>query len=169
MSIIEFIGFIISLAAMVFLFIKRSREMRFQREHPEEYARLLHDRESALEKLLDPKYHSQEQQHHRVSKAKHEKRHPTHYLNQNTHGKGKNVIDKSLKLQAMTAQDIHIQKSLQPPEHVSRNAPQYEVKRTSKPSYVENLVKTIPSRKNFLIYKEIFDKPLSMRNPRDNF
>lgn len=37
MSVIEFIGFIVSMAAMGFLYLKRLKENRYRAEHPEEF------------------------------------------------------------------------------------------------------------------------------------
>jgi len=75
MSLIEVIGFVISLSALIFLFIKRTRELRFQREHPEEHARLMEQREDALAKLLGPQHHPKNKsqpQHRQHHKPKHE-------------------------------------------------------------------------------------------------
>ncbi len=46
---------------------------------------------------------------------------------------------------------------------VSDGNPKYEVNRKDAVSPGRELIKNLPSRKNLLIYHEIFDKPLSLR------
>jgi len=52
MSFIEFLGFIISIAAMVFLFIRKTMENRRRRLHPEEFLHEHEEEERAVEELL---------------------------------------------------------------------------------------------------------------------
>jgi hypothetical protein len=52
MSFIEFLGFIISILAMVFLFVRKTMENRRRRLHPEEFEKEHEEEERAVEELL---------------------------------------------------------------------------------------------------------------------
>lgn len=52
MSVIEFIGFIVSMAAMGFLFLKRLKESRYRQEHPEEFDEESHAEVEELRRFL---------------------------------------------------------------------------------------------------------------------
>lgn len=52
MSFVEFLGFIITFAAMTAIMVKKSREERDRRKHPEKYENEEQEREQDLKKLL---------------------------------------------------------------------------------------------------------------------
>ena len=52
MNFIEFLGFIFSFAAMLYMFIRRTREDRRRRENPKEYEREIKERDEVLKKYF---------------------------------------------------------------------------------------------------------------------
>lgn len=52
MNMADFITFVIILALMLFLFVKRLYEDKYQREHPKEFAKQREEREKALRQFL---------------------------------------------------------------------------------------------------------------------
>lgn len=53
MSFIEFLGFIIAMISMIFLFVRKVREDRRRRLHPEEFAHEHEEEDRAVKELLD--------------------------------------------------------------------------------------------------------------------
>ncbi len=138
----DFIGFIISLLALGFLFFRNRYEKRYQQEHPKEYAERQKKREQALKeysKLMGVP-NQQEEDEDIVEE----------------------VVINPYKPKPTTSFTMP-PKNNQPEERI--NAPLYEVHRKRHSSVGRSLIEALPSKQRMLIYKEIFDKPVAMRDP----
>lgn len=156
MSFVEFLGFVISVAAMIFLVIKRTYEERQRRKNPVEYARKEKEREENLRKFLKERGIdtgddlNQEQRPQRIKK----------------------IVQQPPKAPQQKPPVIPQRKNLTPTsygdygraaQHDLRTAEAYEVIRVESKSRGNLVLTGLTSQQNMLIIKEIFDKPLSMR------
>ena len=186
MSFVEFIGFVISLVAMIFLVTKHFWEERKKRLNPEEYEKREKQQEENLRRFLKsidvnvedeeefspppvpkirthsaPPLTQQQQQiklrdQQRVAAAP-LKKSPT--VNPGNYGV-ETATDKKRNLAAsQTSYALHPDLKL---------ADSYEVIRVEKISPTNGVLSRLQSPKDMLIIKEIFDKPLSMREHQDN-
>lgn len=186
MSFVEFIGFIISLVAMIFLVTKRFMEERKRRLNPEEYARKEEEQEANLRRFLksinvdsedeeefSPPPHPKNRYsqvpppapHQPLIRLRETQKQPpvppkkTSGFNAGNYG-SETACDKKRNLAA--AQTSHVL------HHDLKPADSYEVIRIETVSPAISLLNSLKSSKDMLIIKEIFDKPLSMREPQDN-
>lgn len=145
MSLIEFIGFVISLAALIFLFFRKVSEERYRREHPKEFEEQEKQKEQAMKEWLkkmnievDEDEEEEEEEEEEIPIPK---------------PQPKKMINK------------------QPPPPLPSKAFKryandsvYEVSRLESSSRGNTLIKGLKSRRDMIIYKELLSKPLAIRN-----
>lgn len=163
MNFIEFLGFVISFAALIFLFFKRFLEDRQKRLNPEEYARREAIQQENLQRFLrsiqmDPSAEKTQQQEVEEEEEDEEKYLPPPKPKQERKYRP-----------VPTPPSPTTQQGFSSFSHDLKPADQYEV---SRQSYRSNpalkVLKGLHSPKDMLIIKEIFGPPLSMRNPQDD-
>jgi len=138
-SLLDFIGFIFAFAALIFMFAKKKWEERKQRANPE-YARQQHRQEKNLQEFMESLEDNEEEK---------EKEPPPLPSMQ----KQRVSLSKPPATKAKSKQEPYIKR----PES-------YEVIRGSQVARGASLVKGLKSRRDMLIIKEIFDKPLAIRH-----
>jgi len=155
MNFIEFLGFIISLAAMIFIFTKRYFEERSRERDPEAYAAKERRKEEALKKL----YQTLELQTNKKMPAE-----------MDDDDDDQEIEKTPIRLPVHRL--VHTTKVLPKPTHKRppspEHAPKYQVNRSNRASRGGRLLESLPSQRDMLIIKEIFDKPLAMREPFDD-
>lgn len=192
MSLIEFIGFIISMAAMIFLLGRRVWEERYRREHPEEFKEEKHKQEETLKhflKSLDIDMEDEEEDAH--PKPRMEKpavppppppraiqapaQQKSHRLLQQDQYKFKDKLDsyrqESQIENRKLKNSIHDRyKDYKGDRIVSPDmrymAEAYHAIVKPKPSRANRLVNRLYSRKDMIVYQEIMNPPVGMRRPK---
>lgn len=188
MSFIEFVGFIISFAAMIFLVLRRFFEERQRRLNPEEFARQEKMREENLRRLMKSRgiYSVSEEEEKEeflpvVSKNYNQPVSPKMsqeqaFIKLRESQKQQTVLKNSPVVQqgnygAETARDkkrnLAASDSARYQHHDLKPADSYEVIRIEKVTAANRLLSSLKSPQDMLVIKEIFDKPLSMRTPQD--
>lgn len=178
MNFIEFLGFIISLAAMIFLTSKRFIEDRKRRLNPEEYARREEEQEENLRKFLksmqmnpdddegvvhppNSKYRKQVQPPQPLIRLREPLKNqpilPKKALSSSSSYGCETANDKK-RNQAAAESSYFLHHDLKPAEN-------YEVIRNERPVQGVKLINSLKTPRDLVIIKEIFDKPLSMRDP----
>ena len=197
MNFVEFIGFIVSLLAMFFLFGKKVRDERLRKQNPEKYAAEEKRKEMALKKMMHSLQLSQEEEVDEEpdeEELEEESRAPIRrpqsfqrpvaappapvvarqerprFQSALEQDRYQSSIAKRAPLTSISREDQRFEKSLSKYSFSGGmdSAPAYEVKRFSSESRGEKLIKQLPSRRDMLVYKEIFGPPMAMRNPMDN-
>lgn len=135
MTFIEFVAFVITLAVMIFVGIKRFFEATQQRSNPEEYARKEKEREENLRKLLK------------------------------TRGTDLGMKERGQFPKKTVKPSLQIGKTISKPNFEIKPAESYEVIRREKISEGNRLISSLKSPRDMFVIKEILDKPLSMREP----
>jgi hypothetical protein len=166
MNFVEFLGFIISLGAMIFLFTKRFLEDRKRRLNPEEYARKEKEQEENLRRFYksisgDFDDEEKEEEDEPVSKTVHQpliQRRPPPKPPKPT------IHRESYVKQTATEKKKSLAHDTSGYTHTVKPAERYEVIRSEKISKTSQVLNHLKSPKDLLIIKEIFDKPLSMRD-----
>lgn len=167
MSLIEFIGFVISMAALIFLFFKRVSEDRYRRKNPEKFAEEKLEQEKALKELMKSMHIGTEE----------EGPPPPPPRAMALQSPLKKVVVSTVhpkKLEkysekAAKEKENYEKRMLSKTYHKkTENAPVYEVHRLTYNSRGNDLIQALPSRRDMLIYKELFGKPLALRNPMDD-
>ena len=132
MNFIEFLGFIIALFAMTFLFAKRVSEERRRRLHPEEFQYEQDEQERAVQELLE----SLNIQVETPAKKTPPKPIPAP------------KIHKIKAAQTQASENLIIKELLSYHPHLKREA-----------SLAQKLVQQVPSAKDMVIYHEILSEP----------
>lgn len=161
MNLIEFIGFIISLLALSFLFFRQRYETRYKREYPKEYALRQKKREQALREYSNlmgiPVSKEEEKEEERENEYEDEEMEEEIPVRKSS-SIPSNPLKKTSQSYTYTEQKEHSKLV---------NAPSYEVHRFDRQSRASILVQKLSSKQELLIYKEILDKPMSLRIPSD--
>lgn len=164
MTLIEFIGFVISLAAMIFLIVKHFWEQGQRRRYPEKYAEEQRKKEKLLSEFMkslnlsenDDKDENEEEE----------------------------MMIEEVKYQPPPRKQIPSMPPLPPKRKSSMSdsyreeivsstflkgeAAAYDLKKQRRPSQASTILKSLPTPKNMVIIKEIFGPPKSMQiNPWD--
>lgn len=182
MSFVEFLGFVISLAAMIFLSTKRFLEERKRRLNPEAYADEEEKEEEKLQAFLKSMNidteDEKEFQPPRIQKKQFKNKPPQQTIQKSDYSRSAPPIrsvnqqsanqqlgnygreNASEKKRSLAAEEANY--SL---KHGIKPAESYEVIRLNNKTEVSSVLKSLKSPKEMLIIKEIFDKPLSMRDP----
>jgi hypothetical protein len=138
MTFIEFVGLVISLAAMIFLILKHFFSIAQQRRNPEEYARMEKQRQDNLRRLLKAKGIDL--------------------------GLEEEMAPKKKPLPPKAVQKSSPPSPKQPVVDFIKPAESYEVIRTEKKSSGSLLLGSLKSPRDMFVIREILDKPLSMRD-----
>lgn len=177
MTFIEFLGFIITLVAMFFIFIKRFREERARRLNPKEFAEKERQKQMALKKFYrsleghmvdeeeEVEEHEEIEEEEHVHRPKIKKKRPPHPNLPMPQYVAPEMISKPY--QSEGAADRQSQVKGERRQYRSDRLTTYEVVRQRRHSRGGKLIKEQTSLKDILILKEILDKPLAMRDPRD--
>lgn len=180
MSIIEFIGFVIAMGAMTFLFFKRYREERNRRLNPQEYARRQREQEEDLRKFLRSMNIDVEEEELEPPEPPSQQRPPPipkqapirkpwtnpaptremDFASTLDHYKKESAIERR-KLKT----DIENRAFV--PLLSGSKAESYEVIRRKSVSRGAALIQTLNSPQDMFIVNEIIGKPLSMRHPEN--
>lgn len=166
MNLIEFIGFVISLAALIFLFFKKVRDEKFRLQHPEEYEEELHQKEEALKEILKSMQLDVEDEENLSPPPPR----PQHVMKKKYIKPPKAPLT-VLQTQKEKEANQYEERTLSDNRIFNKktiNAPAYEVKRLHHSNRGSDLIKSLPSKRDMLIYKEVFGKPLALRNPSDD-
>lgn len=156
MSLIEFIGFVISMGAMIFLVVKRWRDQWQRSKNPQEYAARERQEEEALKKL------------YRTLEGRHDEQEEDDFFDEEEEEHNRPIL-RQQKVEApvlppppppMPASDL-TQSRKRPP-----NKP-YEVKRQVTESRGSILMRQLTSKQQMVLLKEIFDKPLAIRDQEE--
>lgn len=187
MSFIEFIGFVISFAAMIFLVIRRFFEERQRRLNPEEFARQEKLREENLRRFLKSRdiYSGEEEDDEEEFEEELRPVVPKKYNKPVPPPKPAILQQQAfVKLREAQKQQALQQKATPPPvvhqgnygaetarekrrSHAASDDTSYEVIRVERVTAANKLLSSLKSPQDMLVIKEIFDKPLSMRSPQD--
>lgn len=169
MSVVEFIGFAVSLAAMIFLIIKQYREQLHRRNHPAED----HEDESDLEKLLkslNPTPGHLPTPPHEKNKPKTPPKSPplSHTQPQKKHSSHNPIHSKSPKdtrPKKLSTVDESFYPAMSDPwkSGESKAHSAYDIIHKSRKSYASNMIHKLPSKKYMVAIHEIFGQPKSMR------
>jgi hypothetical protein len=176
MSLIEFIGFIISFAALVFLFFKQRWEESRRRKNPEQYDEIKRRREEALQNILNgkpidsldkpsrskPKPPSIPKQKQLKKENKNENKRENSFKfksNLEDHRSASNIEQRHFRYSADAYSDSKIVSHQFRTEYIANAA--YRIKRPSKGQLI---LRNLKSKKEMFIIKEIFDKPKSLRD-----
>lgn len=169
MSFIEFIGFVISIIAMIFLVGKGFFDQYRQRKNPEEYARREREKEKAIRKLLrlTNGYDVEDEVVEDVPKKKITfQANPKQMVKKQHKPKAVNRTPSSDFIERETNR---FEDSLQ---NMDSGAPKdginpYGVVYRQTQSRATVMLKGLPSKRQMVIFKEILDKPLSLRDIDD--
>lgn len=142
MTFIEFVGLVLSLAAMIFLVIKRVFEEAQRSRNPEEYARKEKQREENIRRMMKGRG---------LDRGIREERVPS---------------QKKAVSSLPQPPSIPISKGVPKASVVDfiKPAESYEVARRESISVGSRLISSLKTPREMLIIKEILDKPLSMRD-----
>lgn len=155
MTFIEFIGFIITLVAMFFIVIKRIFEQRAAQRNPEEYAERERQHQLALKKFYRSLEGQMIEEEDEIEEEiEHEPIHPIPHKPE--------PPPLALQVQKKSSYKPPIEKELWAKAKIT-----YQVDRQKRESVGGVVINNLPSRRDMLIIKEIFDKPLAMRDPLD--
>lgn len=171
MSLVEFIGFVISMAALIFLFFKRVSEERYRRQHPEEIAEEEHEKELALKEFMKTMHIDIGEEEKIVPPPKPVATHPSRppaipIVKKNIPPKqAKRKEEKEAFKPTYDREHDDFEKRLLSKSFhkKSESSSAYEVKRLIYNSRGNDLIEALPSKRDMLIYREIFDKPLALR------
>lgn len=185
MSLVEFIGFIVSLAAMIFLIVKRVWDETQRRRNPEKYAHETEEQEQTLKeflKSLDMDLNSEKgvpPQHPSVAKPK--KAVKTPYIASSSaphkqkvdkfqfksslddHHQETSIEKRTLKTSIRDPYRDHIEEEILSSEFRKGEKSAYEIINVRKKSRASKIIHGLPSAKDMLVIKEIFGPPKSMR------
>lgn len=177
MGFVEFIGFVISLIAMIFLVTKRFFEERKRRLNPEEYARREQEQEENLRRFLKSINVDSEDE-EEFSPPPHPQKHYSQMPPPAPHQPLIRLREAQKQPQVFPKKAPPVESGNYGSETASdkkrklaaaqTSADSYEVIRIETVSPAISLISSLKSPKDMLIIKEIFDKPLSMREPQDN-
>lgn len=162
MTLIEFIGFVISLAAMIFLVIKHFWEQGQRRRYPEKYAEEQRKKEKLLSEFMkslnlrenDDKDEEEEEEGMKTGAVKYRPA-ATRQIP---------PIPPKLKSSMSDSYREEIVSS----SFLKGEAAAYDLNKKRKPSRASTILRGLPTPKNMVIIKEIFGPPKSMHiNPWD--
>lgn len=180
MSLVEFIGFVISMVAMAFLFIKKVYDERQRRLNPEKYAETERKKEQALQEFLkslelernEEEEEDEEEEEPVLIKPppapQMAKQHKVPFRSTLDHYKPVTLIEQR-KIQT----NIEKRRPFEAGDHLisdtfkiqSVTDPSYEVERLKIKSRGEKALEELSSRRQLFIIKEILDKPKGMLPP----
>lgn len=167
MNIVDFIGFIIAFVAMFFIFLRRRMELRKLRENPdafkheptiEEILKSLEDGEESNDDVNMRQHRPKPKPQQRVMpppKPKQVAAKAAAYKNHMDEYKPENAAETR---RILTASDRQKQ---------SRPADAYDVVQKKRIPRGVAIINKLHTRQDMLIYKELFDKPLAMREGKD--
>lgn len=168
MNLIEFIGFVISLAALIFLGAKRAKEEHYRKKHPEKFKEDEQTKETNLKQLLKS-MNIDLMDDEQVLPPKPAPRFvyaPVPKLTE----KPKSAIRKPIKREQRKTGDKawmeHYRGESKSAYHMQNRSSSkpYEVIQTKvRPSRGAVLLKSLPSKKEMVILYEILDKPKGLR------
>lgn len=146
MTFIEFVGMVITIAAVIFMVVKHFFAMLQERRDPEEYAKREKQREDNLRRLLQASGIDL-----RLDEAE-----------------KKRVKQQPKQVAAKPQPPVQVRKSPPAPlfDYQTRPQESYEVIRIEKVSAGKRLLGSLKSPRDMFVIKEILDKPLSMRDEK---
>lgn len=178
MHLLDFIGFFIGFFALIFLFIKKKYEDKYRREHPKEYAMKQKMKEEALSKLMGVNLYGEENRHARKRYEAEEEGDEDEDEDDEWEDERKNKrVQKARKLISNSpsvssslplAQKYGTKLDFSWKKNNSQTAegtPTYNVERLIYRSRGGDLINKLHSQRDMIVYKELFDKPLSLRKP----
>lgn len=191
MGFVEFLGFVISLAALIFLNVKRYMENRKRRQNPEEYARKEKQREENLRQFMrergidfnnepskiqpppKPKKPKpallpiQQEIQAKLREAQGEAHREAQRQQVMTTKKSPAFQQGDFGRETASAKRENLASSdaAFALKHDLKPADSYEVIRDDRAVRAELLIKSLKTPRDMLVIKEIFDKPLAMRDP----
>lgn len=197
MSVVEFIGFVVSLAAMIFLFTKGLWEQKQRREHPQEFAEKEKRKDQALKKLLnslDIDEDDEEEDEEELSRRSQPAKVPSALRKSSppiqtqltkkpkgpssdkfqfkssldSHHQESAIEKRTLKTAIRDPYRDRIEEEILSSEFRKGEISAYEIVDVKQQSVASKIIHDLPSLKDMLIIKEIFGPPKSMRiNPWD--
>lgn len=189
MNIVEFIGFIITMAALMILSIKRSREEKKIRENPELYAKQKKEQEKALKELLrSMNLDVKEDEEEELEEAIPPPPPPEEPLPQRRTHEPHRTLSKDFELhssiedrnQKSRIEQRQFKSSIENRNRI-RNKPSIVSSdmRASQPIFGgleyrnkqrisgKDLLNKLPSKKGMVVLHEVFSSPLGLRGPTD--
>ena len=166
MTLIEFIGFCISFIALIFLFGKKKYEERSQRQNPEQYARKQQMRHEALSRMMGIELPSEGSKRSRNAYEEDEED-DLEEIEEEVSDQQAKYVKERIPLKHISNSTSSFKKSAHwdPSLKATTNASDYQVNRQVGRSRGGDLIKALSSKRDLLIYKELFDQPMAMRKP----
>jgi hypothetical protein len=166
MTLIEFVGFCISLIALIFLFGKKKYEERSQRQNPEQYRRKQQMSHEALSRMIGIELPSEGSKYHRNA-YEDDDEDELEEVEEEVRDQQVKYVKARIPLKPISTSTSSFKKSAHwdPSLKATTNASDYQVNRQVGRSRGGDLIKALSSKRDLLIYKELFDKPMAMRKP----
>lgn len=163
MTLIEFIGFVISLAAMIFLVIKHFWEQGQRRRYPEKYAEEQRKKEKLLSefmKSLNLRENDDKDEEDEETITEEIKYHPA--------AKRPSPPIPTLPQKRKGSMSDSYREEIVSSTFLKGEAAAYDLNKKRRPSHASTILKSLHTPKNMVIIKEIFGPPKSMQiNPWD--
>ena len=163
-SFIEFIGFVVTLAGLLFLFLKQFFEDLKKKRNPQEYAAKQREKERVLKELLGERAkHSYEDEDEEDEDEEDEDR---YHVTPPPFSQARNTMS----LDKVTRHDEERrvkQRAITQPRNKAVSS-SYEVVRHKHTSRGASLINKLPSRKDLFIINEIMKPPVSLRSREEN-
>lgn len=150
MNLIEFIGFLISLLAVIVLMTKRRQIERYKKEHPEEFEKEELQKEEALKAFLKTLNIEMEEE-KKATPAPPAVNHPK-----------RTEKPKKTKSQPTPAMQLPLQKGSWK-NNLKPQTIEYQVIKLGRNPRVRNILKNAPSLKEMVLYREILGPPKSFQ------
>ena len=169
MSVVEFIGFVVSIIAMFFLIIKRVYDEIYRRRNPEKYEEEEELKDQRLKEFMRT-MHIEDDEEERMPLPRNALKPltlppPTPKQIVKSKKAFKNPMESYKRETAVEKRKLE---SSNESRYGAAIDDAYQFVRRSVPSRAEGIINTLPSRRDMLVIHEIFGKPLAMRNPTEN-
>ncbi len=146
MTVVEFIGFLVSLSAMLFLLLKQFFDEMKKKRDPKAYAERQRKREQAIKAMMGEGWRKEPQQEERDEELEEEEEKP--------------IPLARLPAKPPAAPAPAPKGYYTPPSE----AVAYHVERFDRSSRGTLLINQFPTRKELFMIKEILDKPIALRD-----